>query len=254
MIGDVWTVMRKEWKELLNQGSSRLGTFAGLFFTVAVLGVALPLFNGRAWAEGASGGGGGGAYGTIGVIFAVLPMVADAFAGERERRTLETLLASRLSDRAILFGKVGAIVAVGWGLILLTRFAGLVALNLVLDGAAILPGGGWWAATGGALLLCLYLVGVGVLVSLRAPTVKQASQAMFFAAFGPLLLVILLSVLAFVVARLLPAAITGPVGDAVEAGGWIPLVILAGLATLLVPVAPLLLAMRRFRRARLLLD
>ena len=37
-------------------------------------------------------------------------MIADGIPGERERHTLETLLASRLSDRSILLGKVMAAV------------------------------------------------------------------------------------------------------------------------------------------------
>lgn len=43
-----------------------------------------------------------------------LTMVADSFAGERERHALETLLASRLSDRAILLGEAAALTSYGW--------------------------------------------------------------------------------------------------------------------------------------------
>ncbi len=39
--------------------------------------------------------------------------IADSFAGERERQTLPTLLASRLSDRAILIGKIVPSVGLG---------------------------------------------------------------------------------------------------------------------------------------------
>ena len=49
----------------------------------------------------------------------VSSLVADSFAGERERHTLETLLASRLPDRAILAGKLLVPVAVAWGAALL---------------------------------------------------------------------------------------------------------------------------------------
>lgn len=38
----------------------------------------------------------------------VLSIIGDSFAGERERHTLETLLASRLPDRAIVLGKIVA--------------------------------------------------------------------------------------------------------------------------------------------------
>ncbi|MCS6827529.1 MAG: ABC transporter permease subunit [Caldilinea sp.] len=60
----------------------------------------------------------------VGVLLAGLPLVlsailsADSLAGERERRTLETLLASRLSEQAILLGKMSAAVVLGWMLLL----------------------------------------------------------------------------------------------------------------------------------------
>lgn len=60
----------------------------------------------------------------VGVLLAGLPlvlsaiMIAESLAGERERRTLETLLASRLSERAILLRKMSAAVLLGWMLLL----------------------------------------------------------------------------------------------------------------------------------------
>lgn len=253
MIGDVWTVMRKEWTEFLNQGSSRFGVYAGAVFMVAFLGVGVPLFTGRGWLGGGSGG--GSAYGVFFPVFVVTPIVADAFAGERERRTLETLLASRLSDRAILLGKVGAAVAAGWGLIVFSRALGLLSLNLVLrQGEILWPTGGWWAATGASMAIRVYVAGVGTLVSLRAPTVKQATQGMLLVALAPLLLLVVAGFLLFSALSALPDSMTDPIGAALGAGGWIPLAILGVLAALLLPLVPLLLTMRRFKRARLLLD
>ena len=46
--------------------------------------------------------------------FFIGPEVPDPLPRERERHTLETLLASRLSDRAILLGKIGAAVGFEW--------------------------------------------------------------------------------------------------------------------------------------------
>ena len=71
---------------------------------IAVFGVFLPLQNGASWVTSPI---------TM-VYWAWMPLmlvtgvIADSFAGERERHTLETLLASRLPDRAILLGKVAA--------------------------------------------------------------------------------------------------------------------------------------------------
>lgn len=248
MIADVWTVMRKEWQEYLNQGSSRFGTFAGVFVTIAFLGVAWPLFLGREWVRGTSGVGTG-----LATVFVVAPLVADAIAGERERRTLETLLASRLPDRAILFGKVGAAVAVGWSLTLVTRLLGLIAVNLVVD-PPIVPGGDWWASTALILAACVYLAGIGALVSLRAPTVKQATQGAMIAAFLPFLLLVVLGLLGLLALSALPDAVTDPVEDLLGAGGGISPAIVGAAAVALLALTPLLLAMRRFERTRLLLD
>ena len=50
--------------------------------------------------------------------------IADSFAGERERHTLPTLLASRLSDRAILIGKIVPSAGLGWAASLLVPGSG----------------------------------------------------------------------------------------------------------------------------------
>ena len=52
----------------------------------------------------------------------VLGSVCDAFAGERERHTLETLLASRLSNESLLAGKIAVNVLYGWDLALSSSF------------------------------------------------------------------------------------------------------------------------------------
>ncbi|HSA56252.1 MAG TPA: ABC transporter permease, partial [Gemmatimonadaceae bacterium] len=110
----------------------------------------------------------------------VSTMIADAFAGERERHTLEALLATRLPDRAILTGKVVAAIlygvlftlaniALGWA-VLLVRYRsegflapplGQLAMILVL-----------------VVLACATVAGVGVFISLRAATVRQAQQTL----------------------------------------------------------------------------
>jgi ABC-2 type transport system permease protein len=56
--------------------------------------------------------------------------LGDAIAGERERHTLETLLASRISDRAILLGKVIVTTGYAWGTALLGLLFGLFVANL----------------------------------------------------------------------------------------------------------------------------
>ncbi len=63
-------------------------------------------------------------------VFMVLSMVTDAFAGERGRHTLETLLANRLSDQAILLGRRAASVIYGWGMSIASILLGAVTVNI----------------------------------------------------------------------------------------------------------------------------
>jgi hypothetical protein len=118
LISDVWTVMWKEWRELLIQRVRLRGGALSLLVVVAVFSIVLPLQIGSDWVESPM------------VLFfagwvpfvSTAHVVADSFAGERERHTLETLLASRLSNQAILFGKVCTAVSYRMG----TDFAHLV--------------------------------------------------------------------------------------------------------------------------------
>ena len=63
-------------------------------------------------------------------FFVIISFIGDAIAGERERHTLETLLASRMPDRAILLGKVIATVLYAWGMGVLSLLLGLVLVDL----------------------------------------------------------------------------------------------------------------------------
>jgi ABC-2 type transport system permease protein len=176
MIHDAYTVMWKEGKELFRlRGSSRGGTLGVVFF-LCVFGIFLPLQMGLNYVQS----------NMVLILWVWVPLflvssvVADAFAGERERHTLETLLSSRLSDRAILFGKVGAAIAYGWGLSMLSLFVGLVTVNIAYYSGTILfftpimcLGLFLWSFLGAGLTGC-----AGVLVSLKAATVRQAQQTL----------------------------------------------------------------------------
>ena len=245
MIADVGTVMWKEWKELIALRSSTRGGWLSLLFSVGVLGIVPVLQMGPASLES-----------PMLLAFAgwlplmmVSSLVADSFAGERERHTLETLLASRLPDRAILLGKVGAAVSYGWGIALATLLLTLVTVNVAYSGEGPLffsPLIGLGSAVVGLLTAGL-AAGAGVLVSLRAPTVRQAAQTMRLASIV-LMLVPLFGGQVLPVAwraRLLMALATVDVTNVVLVG--------AGVLILLDAVL-LAAAMARFQRARLILD
>jgi len=189
MSRDVWAVAWKEWKELFAPQGRFRGGLVNFLLILAVFGVAMPWQLGRAWVESPA------------LLFAwawvpllmLSNLIVDAVAGERERHTLETLLASRLSDRAILVGKMAA--AVGYGLAVLvgSLAVGLVTVNVLFARGALVfyPLSTLVGSAALAVLGATLTTAIGVLVSLRAASVRQASQQMGVAilvvGLGPLL-------------------------------------------------------------------
>jgi ABC-2 type transport system permease protein len=105
-------------------------------------------------------------------------MTAGSIAGDRERHTLETLLASRLADRGILLGKIGIAVCFASSCTLGTVLLGMVTVNvthrtghLLLYRPMVLV-----ADLVMGLLTATLAATVGVFVSLRAATVREAEQ------------------------------------------------------------------------------
>lgn len=173
-MSDLLTMMWKESKDLLFQGGWKAWIRPVLL--VGILGVYLPLQGGLQWLEISPL--------ELFVVlwipfFVIITFIGDAIAGERERHTLETLLASRISDRAILLGKVIVTVVYAWGMALVGLLLGLVLVNL-------LSGNGNWAfyhpldvfleVLALSLLSCVMGASAGVLISLRSATVRQAQQ------------------------------------------------------------------------------
>jgi ABC-2 type transport system permease protein len=175
MLTDIGVVLRKELREIVFPDGRFQGGARNIFIIIGIAGVLFPLQAGPDWFR---------SWLTISTacfpIILVLNYTADAFAGERERHTLETLLASRLDERAILLGKVLAIVIYGWTLVLVCQPLATLAINLAHRGSgflfyrpAILA-----AIVVMSLLVALLICAVGVLISLTAPTVRSAGQRM----------------------------------------------------------------------------
>jgi len=242
MMGDIWTVMWKEWKELL-QGGGR-GKW-GLLVFVGIFGVFLPLQIGRAWVESPATL----IYWAWIPLFLVTGVIVDSFAGERERHTLETLLASRLSDWAILFGKVAAAMSYGWGLAMIGLVVGLVTINLAHRGSGLLlfPATVGLGIAGLSLLAAGLAAGVGVLVSLRASSVRQAQQALSIA----IMLLLFVPVFGF---QALPAEWKARLVQALANADTTRLVLAAVVVLVVADIGLLAAAMRRFRRGRLIAD
>jgi ABC-2 type transport system permease protein len=239
MTREIAVVMRKELKEIGIEGGGRRGRLTPLI-ALAVTGVFFPLNFGMRYVQpdvlmimGMF----------LPVIF-VLPLVADTFAGERERHTLETLLATRLPDRAILFGKLAAIVAYSFVLMVLALILAFVALNIahpearpIVAAPSLLAG----MLLEGVLAASL-LTGIGLLISLGATTVRQAQQRVSFVLFIPILI-------PFIVSRL-PSSVRVSIRS-LFAGRLSPMALVLALLVLLNAVI-LFASMRRFRRSRLI--
>lgn len=249
MIMDIWTVMRKELIEIFlqrgNTAGSRRGGWFSILLVLGVFGLFLPLQIGAEWLQRPQ----------LLIFWAWVPLflvssvTTDTFAGERERHTLETLLASRLSDRAILFGKVAAAVVYGWGLSLLSVAISVIAINLVFAHGQFLFYPLDVAALG--IILSLLASGLsataGVLISLRASSARQAAQIMSIAIMVLLFVPVLgLQALPASTRVLLTNALNNTRFDDLAIGAVVVLIVLDGLL--------LLAGLARFQRAKLILD
>lgn len=243
MFSDIMTVTWKEIRELFfAPGNSVRGR---ILIFIAIVGILMPLQQGQLWLHS-----------SLAVmlivmepVFLVLNVIADTFAGERERHTLETLLASRLSDRSILFGKLLTAVLYGWGISLALLLVGLIVVNVARSN------GSFTFYSGEVLLSCLlfgllmvtFMASLGILVSLKAASVRQAQQTLSIS-----FLVIFLALI-YGVQALPKEWITNLLSFAGNIGiyGVIFLIaaVLVALDTILVS-----LTVNRFQRARLILS
>jgi len=248
-MADIWTIMWKDWKELIQAQGSRRGGLLRLLIMVGVFGIFLPVQTGREWVTSPMVL----VYWAWVPLFLVVGVVADAFAGERERHTLETLLASRMPNRPIFFGKVLAAIGYGWGITMVSLLLGLVSVNVVHGQGQLLlyPLHVFVAGTVLGLLAAGLTASAGVLVSLRAATVRQAAQTMSLATmvilFVPITIVSALP-------RLLPQVSPLEINAFLQNVNW-PLVLVgAGVVLALIDGVLMAVGLARFQRAKLILD
>ncbi len=244
MIRDVLTVMWKEWRDMPFLRGGVKGGLIGQLIFIGILGVFMPAQYGRAFVDS----------GTVlflavwGPFVMTMSLSADAFAGERERKTLETLLASRLSDRAILLGKIATIVSYAWGMTLVILLLGLATANIGYGHGKLLmyslPVGVGAPVLG--LLVAVLLSGLGVIASLRAATVRQAAQTMSLLFVG----VIVIPLIVMMLPKPWQAALFMWFGK-VGMRGVIAMVLAALVAADAIVLA---VASAKFRRARLILE
>lgn len=245
MIGDVLTVARKEWLEFRDQLLRIKRGGLSAVIVLLMLGIVTPLQMGTLWL-------------TSPLMLAYWPLlssgmvstlIADAFAGERERHTLETLLATRLSDTSILLGKVLAAILYG----LLFTFANIVVGVATLsirhfgEGLQAPP----FMHIVYMLLLvtlsCSTLAGIGVFISLRAATVRQAQQTL-----GIIMMVLFIGPVLFI--QFLDSGARVSLAGRLTSLGTGRLVVWASGVLFTASLILLAMAMARFKRGKLTLD
>lgn len=240
MMREIGVVMRKELKEMGIEGGGRRGRLTPLV-GLAVAGMLIPFNLGVRYVLPET-------MMVMGLVLPalfVLPIVADTFAGERERHTLETLLATRLPDQSILFGKLAAIVSYAFVLSVLALGIGLITVNVAHPEArALLVSPATLATTVVEIVLVATLMtGIGLLISLGAATVRQAQQRFSMILLVPMMIPAIVGGL--------PAAMREPLRRMLAAGQltrtqWL----LAGLIVLNAIV--LGVSSRRFQRSKLI--
>jgi len=120
-------------------------------------------------------------------VFLIIPIMAssviasDSFAGEKERKTIEALLATPLSDSEMLLGKM----LVSFAPAVITTVASFILYSVVVDyltiglfdGRLLLPNQIWLLLIFGlAPALAFADIGLTVLISARVKGVREAQQ------------------------------------------------------------------------------
>lgn len=176
MIHDLRTVIWKEWRSLFRQPGSRIRVILTVALPVGYFGIYGPLQSGADFFTEADPW----FIATVLPLLTVIMTAPDSFAGERERKTLRTLLASRLSDSAILWAKILFSGILAMGMMLFTLGVALVMVNAAhgRDGVILIEADRMAYMVAVSLLLTAIAAGAAVLISLRAATVQQAQQTL----------------------------------------------------------------------------
>ena len=244
MIADIFNVAWKELREILTFGDVRGRSKFSLVVMIVIFGIVIPLQNGRAWIDSPANV----------IVWGWMPflwvsgVVADLFAGERERHTLESLLSTRLSDQAILFGKLFAALTYGFTLTWVIMLVSLLTINIAFgrSGLLVYP----FPITLGAFVFSILISGlsasIGVLVSLRAGSVRQAQQMM---SVGMLLLFVPFMLIQFIPERFLIA-----VSNLLQSVRPVQIAVGIALFLLVLEVTLIAIARRLFQRSKLILD
>lgn len=171
-------VFFKEMRELF-QARRNLGlAIAHFSIFFLIFGVYFPIRFDALWRSGSI---------WAGMIFLFLPalissaLIADSLAGERERKTLETLLTTPYPLPAILGGKALAVFAYAWSLVVLCIVMTPVSIWVASPGGTagqIINARQLFIALAGSGAMAVLAVILGLLSSMRSQTVRESQQRM----------------------------------------------------------------------------
>jgi len=250
LLAQTLVIMKKEWSELRSTLFSVHNLLAGVWPVLlfcAAFGVYEPFRLGPAWL---------GSPLMVLSCSVLLPFVVIgfispySFVGEREHGTLEPLLATPVSDQAILFGKIGMAVLYGWGVALVNMLLGLGSINLFLANGRFLhfPPGILIPTVLLSLFFSLLVAIMGTNSSFYARTLLDAQRNHVMALLIPMLLP------AFFVGPFMPEAWKGTIVQMITPLGATNLYLILIVLLLMVDGIFMGFALIRFHRKQLLLE
>jgi ABC-2 type transport system permease protein len=173
----IYTVLRKELLEIFGDRHSLRGSLLQAGLLLLLVGVIVPALDESIWS----------APGAAVLLFQLFPAViasmiaADAFAGERERGTLETLLATPLPESAIFIGKTLSAVTFALSVSLISFFSALIVAG-VRFGHLYLTPALLVSVIAGAVAASLLTSSIAVVISSFVHVARSAQQISSMAA------------------------------------------------------------------------
>lgn len=203
MINDIFTMIWKENLEYSNQSSNLREKITGMIFPLLSLGmlaIVPPLSLGSDWIKSPFSL----------VISILIPLITVTMSiplsliGERERKTLETLFASRLPDRAILFGTMFPPIFRASKISFFVHLVSLVTYNIAQWSGhlSFYPSEMLFANLATIILLSFSAASLGVLVSLQTTSLRQAMNYLNAILIAP---VIIFGITIYLIGNVFPA-------------------------------------------------